>query len=167
MTTVLEPTAQRVVRVWFGNHTIAEIKAEPRLADRVREGVAAPVSEPQSHQSAGRPVAGHVEMIPTRGRLALGYMRRYPLMSADDLGRWQQLMADTAKAHGFVLGTVHVEELPTELQAFEALLTSIRDVAVAVVIVPSPFHGGDRDEPGTRRHRLWLETGSRWCSPTP
>lgn len=34
MTTMLEPTAQRVVRVWFGKHTIAEIKAEPRLAGR-------------------------------------------------------------------------------------------------------------------------------------
>lgn len=33
MTTVAEPT-KRVVRVWFGEHKIAEYKAEPALAAR-------------------------------------------------------------------------------------------------------------------------------------
>jgi hypothetical protein len=44
-------------------------------------------------------------------------------------------------------------------RAFDELLTSIQSLDVGAVIVPTPIHIGDRDEPGTRRNRLWRETG--------
>jgi hypothetical protein len=34
MATATKPAPQRVVRVWFGEHKIAEYKAEPALAGR-------------------------------------------------------------------------------------------------------------------------------------
>ena len=95
-------------------------------------------------------------MIATPGRLALGYLRRFPLMSALELGDWQQRMATTASARGLVLGTVHVEELPTQPQAFAELLASVRALDVTAVIVPTLIHIGDRDEPGTLWTHLWL-----------
>ena len=95
-------------------------------------------------------------MIATPGRLALGYLRRFPLMSALELGALQQRMATTASARRLVLGTVHVEELPTQPQAFAELLTSVRALDVAAVIVPTLIHIGDRDAPGTLWNQLWL-----------
>jgi hypothetical protein len=98
-------------------------------------------------------------MIGAARRLALGYLRWYPLMSPTELGQWQQRMAETATTRGLVLGTVHVEELPTQPRAFEALLASIRALDVAAVIVPTPIHLGARDEPGSPWNRLSLDTG--------
>ncbi|MFG1820621.1 hypothetical protein ACGFIF_43160 [Kribbella sp. NPDC049174] len=98
-------------------------------------------------------------MIGPSARLALGYLRQYPLMSADELGRCQQRMAETAKTRGLVLGTVHVEALPTETQAFEQLLAAVGSLDVAAVIVPTPIHVGARDDRGSRWNRIRLETG--------
>jgi len=136
MATATKPAPQRVVRVWFGEHKIAEYKAEPALAGRYNASDDPAVPELARHQLSSRPTGRYVVMIGPARRLALGYLRWYPLMSPTELGRWQQRMAETATTRGLVLGTVHVEELPTQPQAFEALLASIRALDVAAVIVP-------------------------------
>lgn len=108
-------------------------------------------------------------MIGTPGRLALGYLRRHLLMSPAELGGCQQRMAELASSRGYVLGTVHVDELHTQPQAFEDLLASIQTLDVAVVIVPSPTHIGDQSVPGSLWNRLWLDTGAEvvFTDPSP
>ncbi|GAB2679312.1 hypothetical protein [Kribbella swartbergensis] len=67
-----------------------------------------------------------------------------------DLGEVQQRLAEVAKQHGRTLGTVYVEELPTDPQAFEALLASLKDLDAPAVIIPSKAHFGRWDLAGSK-----------------
>jgi hypothetical protein len=93
--------------------------------------------------------------------LVLGYMRRYPFMPDHEVGQMQQHLAATARAHGYTLGTVHVEELPTDPLAFETLLAAVKDLRAPAVIVPTGAHLGRADDPGSRWRLLQYETDVR------
>ncbi|MFI7067068.1 hypothetical protein ACIBL3_39140 [Kribbella sp. NPDC050124] len=67
----------------------------------------------------------------------------------------------TAAAHaGYSLGTVHVEELPTDPQAFEALLTSVVDLGARAVIVPSRAHLGCWERKESKYEQLRRSTSA-------
>ena len=83
-----------------------------------------------------------------------GYIRRYPTMSDRELGEVQQQLADVARRHGRTLGTVYVEDLPTDPSAFQQLLASIKDLDSPAVIVPSRAHLGRWDLEGSKYHLL-------------
>ncbi|TCM49425.1 hypothetical protein EV648_103700 [Kribbella sp. VKM Ac-2568] len=93
--------------------------------------------------------------------LVLGYMRRYPFMPDHEVGQMQQHLAAIARENGYTLGTVHVEELPTDPLAFETLLAAIRDLRAPAVIVPTSAHLGRADDPGSRWRLLQHETEVR------
>jgi hypothetical protein len=80
----------------------------------------------------------------------LGYVRRYPWMSEQELGELHQRLAEVARHHGRTLGTVHVEELPTDPEAFEALLAATRQMAAPAVVIPSKAHLGRWDLAGSK-----------------
>jgi hypothetical protein len=82
--------------------------------------------------------------------VVLGYVRKYPGMSDREVGELQVRLATVAGHHGRTLGTVHVEELPTDPQAFEALLASLQRLPAPAVIVPSKAHLGRWDHPGSK-----------------
>lgn len=86
--------------------------------------------------------------------LALGYVRRYPWMPADEFGQLQLNLALAARASGHTLGRIHVEELPTDPQAFEALLASVTDLGVRAVVVPTWAHLGRWDRAGSKYEQL-------------
>jgi hypothetical protein len=86
--------------------------------------------------------------------VAPGYIRRYPSMTDGELGDLQQLLAKVARQHGRTLGTVYVEDLPTDPRAFQRLLASINDLDAPAVIVPSKAHLGRWDLEGSKYHLL-------------
>lgn len=83
-----------------------------------------------------------------------GYVRRYPWMSDRELGQLQQRLAEVARRHDRTLGTVYVEELPTDPKAFEELLVSVKDLEAPAVIVPSRAHLGRWDIPDSKYQQL-------------
>jgi hypothetical protein len=85
-------------------------------------------------------------------------MRRYPWMKDHELGEVQQSLADAARQRGYTLGTIHVEELPTEPQAFDALLASASELEVRAVIVPSRAHLGSWDSANSKYEQLRRRT---------
>lgn len=84
-------------------------------------------------------------MIRPAQPLALGYIRRYPGMTAREYGDTQHRLAVAAREAGHTLGTIHVEELSTDPQAFEALLAAVNELDVRAVIIPTRFHLGRWD----------------------
>ena len=97
-------------------------------------------------------------MIPHPMPVVPGYMRRYPGMTSDELGEMQHRLAAAARKRGYVLGTVHVEELPTEPRAFDALLSYLKEVAVPAIVVPTFAHIGTINNPGSKYSKLRSET---------
>lgn len=89
-------------------------------------------------------------MIGERMPVVLGYVRKYPGMSDREAGELQIRLAAVARHHGRTLGTVHVEELPTDPQAFEGLLASLQKLSAPAVIVPSKAHLGRWDHAGSK-----------------
>ncbi|HET6295579.1 MAG TPA: hypothetical protein VFG33_19480, partial [Kribbella sp.] len=55
-----------------------------------------------------------------------------------------------ARLHGRTLGTVHAEDLPTDPQAFDALLASLNELPAPAVIVPTKAHLGHWDQVGSK-----------------
>jgi hypothetical protein len=86
--------------------------------------------------------------------LALGYARRYPGMTDRELGDLQQRLAVAARQRGYVLGTVHLEELPTDPRAFDDLLASLGELKVRAVIIPSKAHLGSWDSADSKYDQL-------------
>ncbi|MFG1626220.1 hypothetical protein [Kribbella sp. NPDC049227] len=66
-------------------------------------------------------------------------------MNDDDLGGLQQRLAEVASQHGRTLGTVYVEDLLTDPEAFNVLLSCVKDLDAPAVIVPSKAHLGRWD----------------------
>ncbi|MGY4769764.1 hypothetical protein ACXC9Q_22830 (plasmid) [Kribbella sp. CWNU-51] len=75
-------------------------------------------------------------------------------MDDRELGELQQRLAEVARRHGRTLGTVYVEELPTDPQAFEVLLAALNELDMPAVIVPSKAHLGRWDLAGSKYNRL-------------
>jgi hypothetical protein len=75
-------------------------------------------------------------------------------MKDDEFGALQQHLADVARQHGRTLGTVYVEELPTDPSAFNAMLASLKDFEVPAVIIPSKAHLGRWDLAGSKYDQL-------------
>ena len=86
--------------------------------------------------------------------LALGYLRRYPWMTELEYGEVQERLAIAARRAGHTLTTIHVEELPTDPQAFEALLAAVTELDVRAVIVPSKAHLGRWGNSDSKYERL-------------
>jgi hypothetical protein len=100
------------------------------------------------------------DVIGGRMPVVLGYVRRYPWMTESEFGETQHRLALVARQHGRTLGTVHVEDLPTEPQAFEALLDSLTELAVPAVIIPSRAHLGRWDQAGSKYELLRRATAA-------
>jgi hypothetical protein len=83
-----------------------------------------------------------------------GYVRRYPWMTDHEFGALQHHLAEVARQHGRTLGTVYVEELPTDPKAFNALLASLKKLDVPAVIIPSKAHLGRWDLAGSKYDQL-------------
>jgi hypothetical protein len=101
------------------------------------------------------------EVIGPASPLALGYMRKYPLMSETEVGRVQASLADCARRCGYTLGTVHVEELDSDPKAFLQAVAAINLFNIAAVVVPTFAHLGDPRTPGSKRAELDRETRAR------
>jgi hypothetical protein len=101
------------------------------------------------------------EVIGPASPLALGYMRKYPLMSEAEVARVQASLAECARRSGYTLGTVHMEELHSDPKAFLEAVAAINLYDVAVVIVPTFAHLGDPGSPGSKRAQLDRETRAR------
>lgn len=116
--------------------------------------------EPDRRPLAHRLVVteGGLDMIGRPMPLALGYIRRYPWMTDDELGSVQMALAATARRRGYTLGTVHLEELPTDPQAFDALLASLDELEVRAVLIPSKAHLGPWDSADSKYERLRQRT---------
>lgn len=93
-------------------------------------------------------------MIGQRLPVIPGYVRRYPWMKDHEFGELQQHLAEVARQHGRTLGTVYVEEFPTEPEAFNALLASMKELDAPAVIVPSKAHLGRWDLAGSKYDQL-------------
>ena len=92
--------------------------------------------------------------------LALGYVRRYPGMSECEYGDIQHRLADAAREAGHTLGTIHVEELPTDPQAFDALLAAVKELNVRAVVIPTKAHLGRWDLDGSKYEHLRRATAA-------
>lgn len=90
------------------------------------------------------------DVLGGRTPVILAYVRRYPAMTDGETCDLQLRLAAIARLHGRKLGAVHVEELPTEPQAFERLLASVQELPVPAVIVPSKAHLGRWDLAGSK-----------------
>jgi hypothetical protein len=75
-------------------------------------------------------------------------------MSAREYGDIQHRLAAAAREAGHTLGTIHVEELSTDPQAFEALLAAVNDLDVRAVIIPTRFHLGRWDLKDSKYEQL-------------
>jgi hypothetical protein len=75
-------------------------------------------------------------------------------MGDHELGELQQHLADVARQRGRTLGTVYVEELPTDPAAFTALLASLKDLDTPALIIPSKAHLGRWDLAGSKYNLL-------------
>jgi hypothetical protein len=75
-------------------------------------------------------------------------------MTERELGEVQQRLVEVARQHGRTLGTVYVEELPTDPRAFNALLASLKELDTPAVIIPSKAHLGRWDLKGSKYHQL-------------
>ncbi|MEV0283515.1 hypothetical protein AB0H36_05275 [Kribbella sp. NPDC050820] len=100
-------------------------------------------------------------MIGRRFPVAPGYVRRYPGLSARELGELQRRLAEVAKRHGRTLGTVYVEELPSDPKAFEELLVSLKRLDAPAVVIPSKAHLGRWDLPGSKYEQLQQSTETK------
>jgi hypothetical protein len=98
------------------------------------------------------------DAIPSAYPLALGYMRRYPLMRVDEVARTQEALADHARRNGFTLGTVHVEDLLTDPQAFLEMVAAINLFDIQAVVIPTAAHLGDPVVPESKRAYFDRET---------
>lgn len=92
--------------------------------------------------------------------LALAYVRRYPWMPDREYGLLQLRLAVAAREAGYTLGTIHVEELPTDPRAFEGLLTTVTQLDVRAVIVPSKAHLGRWDHTASKYEQLRRATSA-------
>jgi hypothetical protein len=92
--------------------------------------------------------------------LALGYMRRYPLMRDDEVAGTQQALAACARRNGFTLGTVHVEDVLTDPKAFLDLVAAINLFEISAVVVPTATHLGDPAAPQSKRAYFDRETNA-------
>jgi hypothetical protein len=86
--------------------------------------------------------------------LALGYVRRYPWMTDREYGEVQERLAVAARRAGHTLGTIHVEEMPTDPKAFEALLAAVAELDVRAVLIPSKAHLGCWENSDSKYERL-------------
>jgi hypothetical protein len=75
-------------------------------------------------------------------------------MTELEYGEAQERLAAAARLAGHTLGTIHVEEMPTDPQAFEALLAAVTDLNVRAVIIPSQAHLGCWENSGSKYERL-------------
>ena len=93
--------------------------------------------------------------------LALGYMRRYPLMRDDEVARTQEALAACARSNGHTLGTVHIEDILTDPKAFLDLVAAINLFEIPAVVIPSAAHLGDAKAPESKRAYFDRETRAR------
>ena len=93
--------------------------------------------------------------------LALGYMRRYPLMLCDEVAATQQVLAACARNNGYTLGTVHIEDLLTDPKAFLDLVAAINLFEIPAVVIPSAAHLGGPAAPESKRAYFERETKAR------
>ena len=103
----------------------------------------------------------NAEVIAPARPLAVGYMRKYPLMSETEVGRVQASLSDCARRGGYTLGTVHVEDLHSDPKAFLEAVAAINLFDVAAMVVPTFAHLGDLRDPGSKRAHLDRETRAR------
>jgi hypothetical protein len=101
------------------------------------------------------------EVIGQASPLALGYMRKYPLMSETEVARVQASLAECARRSGYTLGTVHMEELHSDPKAFFEAVAAINLYDIAAVVVPTFAHLGNPRTPGSKRAHLDRETRAR------
>lgn len=92
--------------------------------------------------------------------LAVAYVRRYPWMPDREYSILWRRLATAAQHAGYMLGVTHVEELPTDPRAFEALLQSVAEPDVRAVIIPSKAHLGRWDQPGSKYEQLRRSTSA-------
>ncbi|WP_344164984.1 hypothetical protein [Kribbella yunnanensis] len=102
-----------------------------------------------------------VDVIQSAYPLALGYMRRYPLMRVDEVARTQEGLASYARRNGFTLGTVHVEDLLTDPQAFLEMVAAINLFEIPAVVIPTAAHLGNPVVPESKRAYFDRETKAR------
>lgn len=93
--------------------------------------------------------------------LALGYMRRYPLMRDGEVARTQEILAACARRNGYTLGTVHIEDVSTDPTAFLELVAAINLFSIPAVVIPSAAHLGNPASPESKRAYFDRETSAQ------
>jgi hypothetical protein len=159
---------RRRVRVWFGDHVIAECRAEPGLAAQYEAAMSRRFA---SLRVANEPITAAplaAERSDVTGQLApaAGYLRQYRSMTRYQLAQAEKQLAAFAGQQGFLLSKVFVEQLHTDPAAFEALIRSVRRRKIAVVIVPTTAHLSAVGCGETKLQRLHRETGAQALAAT-
>jgi hypothetical protein len=95
--------------------------------------------------------------------LLLGYLRRDLLVVDGQVGELQRRMTTFAKAEGFDMGHIYVEDPERWLAAFEGLTESISCYKANAVILPSLLHiiGLGLGPPTSARSLFEWMTGAR------
>ena len=70
------------------------------------------------------------------------------------------VIAVAAREAGHTLGTIHVEELATDPQAFDALLADVKELNVRAVVIPTKVHLGRWDLTGSESEQLRRATSA-------
>ena len=104
---------------------------------------------------------GRLSLMPRADMpLAVAYVRRYPWMPDREYNLLWRRLATAAQHAGYTLGVTHVEELPTDPRAFEALLESVAAPDIRAVIIPSKAHLGNWEQPGSKYEQLRRSTSA-------
>ncbi|MEV0792591.1 hypothetical protein [Kribbella sp. NPDC050459] len=79
-------------------------------------------------------------------------------MHDHEYGLLHRRLTTAAEQAGYALGAIHVEELPTDPRAFEALLKSVAAPDIGAVIIPSKAHLGRWEQMGSKYEQLRRST---------
>ncbi|GAB3823898.1 hypothetical protein [Kribbella italica] len=72
--------------------------------------------------------------------LLLGYILKHLLMTDGELADLKDQLEEFAKAEGFAMGTIYVDETDTTPAAFQALIEAVNRYEVTTVVLPSRLH---------------------------
>ena len=89
------------------------------------------------------------------------YLRAHMLMTEDEVAKTTAELQRCAEKHGYMLGSVFVEQLGELSAAFTAVMQVINDERPAALVVPSVLHLAPLGLPPQLVHHLEIVTGVR------
>lgn len=94
--------------------------------------------------------------------LLLGYARRDLYLSGQHIHRVKQEFAAMAKAEGYTMGSVYIEDPDTAPAAFDALVESVNRYDITTVLLPEWRHLALLGDPVAVKQKFERATGARF-----